>query len=459
MNAKLLGVALLGLCCGLAWGADTVYLTNGAEINGTVVEENAATVVVKRENGALQSFRRADVEAIIRTPATPPAEPPAPAPAAKKSEASPKKLEGDKKEETAKPPAPAAKAETGEGKAKEGETKPAEGTAAAKVGETKTPEGATAPKKEGEGKTPEGATAPKEGEGKAAEAAAAPKEGETKTKEAAAAGTEPGKKAAEPSALAPDKKGEGKAKETAEAKEEKKEEWTPPPGLPGFPESAKRMSKDKEEKFMAALERSATTNEAPRVAAKAEIAALGPGVLPYLVGGCYHAHVEARASCMYLIGDMNGRNALKQAIELLYAVMPPGGEAATYQVPFVRAIKTTLSTISGQPFIGVEPSSSLVQEGLRRYIDWYNNNFDRLPPQLGEKEIEATDPDYMKKLKEARALKLEKRSWPRPPLSADIVQGDQNVTRPRPQAKDMETPAAKALRDSIPTVKRDSVGR
>ena len=54
---------LMPLC--LMAKADTVYLSNGDEINGTILEDNGTTVVVKTANGAVRSFRKADVDSVV----------------------------------------------------------------------------------------------------------------------------------------------------------------------------------------------------------------------------------------------------------------------------------------------------------------------------------------------------------------------------------------------------------
>jgi hypothetical protein len=156
---------------------------------------------------------------------------------------------------------------------------------------------------------------------------------------------------------------------------------------------------------------------------------------------------------MTLVGQLNGRSAVKHVIEVFYSAMPDTGEAATYQVPFIRAAKATLPAITGQSFINVEADKSLVQDGLKKYIEWYEKNYDRLAPQLGEQEIEPTDPEYDKKLAAARKLKLAKKSWPRPPLPADIVSSPSN--KPRPMEKDVIRENDRNYGNSIPKLNRD----
>ena len=388
-------VVLAGIMSGLCY-ADTVYLSDGTEIDGTILEEKGDHVVIRSTGGTLQSIKKSRVEAVVREP----------------------------KVEAPKPPPVA-------------EVKPAPAEAAPAV--VKPTEAKTAAAADAKPTAPADA-----------------KPVESKPADAADAKPAAPKPADPPAEAKPDEKAAKPVKEGGDDLA-KKDGWTPPPGLPGFPEKAKRMSKDKEEKFMAALERMATVDEAQRGAAKNEIAAMGTDALPYVVAGLQHVNVDARTSCMYLVGQLSGRSAVKQVIEVFYSAMPEKGEAATYQVPFIRAIKATLPSITGQSFINVEPDKSLVQDGLKKYIEWYEDNFDRIPAQLGEPTIEATDPEYDKKLKAARKLNLAKKSWPRPPLPADIVSG--NNDKPRPTENQIIRSNDRNYGNSLPKLNRDDALR
>jgi len=365
LKTGILAVGLLSLGWALACHADTVFLKNGTEVEGTVVEENNNTVVVKLRHGANRSFRRVDVETIVY----------------------------ENKPLTPKVAAPVEKPEV-----KVEPVKPAD------------------------------------------KAAADAKKEEKKDDKA---------KADDPNAKKDDK---AKADDPKAKKEE--DDWSPPPGLAGFPEKAKRMDKAKEETFINALEKLGADDETARTAAQGDIAALGPDALPYVVAGINHTSVFARSACMTLVAQFNGRAAVKQVIEVFFAAMPESDAAATWQVPFIRAIKATLPAISGQSFITGEADKLSVQDGLKKYIDWYQANYDRLPPQLGEQKLDATDPEYDKKLKEARALKLAKRSWPRPPMPSDLAVGPnkQNVRPAQPEGSG-ERPADKAYGETVQKVK------
>ena len=457
MNTKLLYAMLVVVLAGLACRADTVYLTDGTEADGTIVEESATTVVVKRANGVVQSFRRGDVDAVVY-------EKKAPAAAARTAEVvppapEPKKAVSVPKEEGAKPavavgtPTP----EPSAAKAKEGEAKPGETAAAPREGAAKPGETAAAAK-EGAAKPGETAAAQKQGEAQTKKGETAAKETKTKTKEGKEA--EAGKEGtADTTAEA---EGESKTKETAEGDGEKEKELTSPPGpsgLPNFPDHVKRMKKDKEEAFMTQLEKLASPEKPVREQAKAAIGAMGPAVLPYVVAGCNNDNVDARALCMLLVGDLGGRVAIKQVIELFYAAMPYSGQADDFQGPFIQAIKNTLAAITGQSFITAELNMPGVQDGLKQYIDWYNKNIERLPPQLGEKQVDPADPDYAELIMAGRKLSLVKKSWPRPVTTSDLIQGIKDPSRVNPTVDEMIRPSDKAFEKTIPMIPFKDIGK
>jgi hypothetical protein len=412
-------IALLAFGAAGVAVADTVILTNGSEIEGTVVQDDANAVVIVKADGTRKSIRKADVDAVVREAKPAPAPAPAPEPA--------KPVEAAKPADAEKKP----ESEKNEGDAKAEGEKKAEGEV----------------KADGEKKD---ATAKPEGEKKAEDVAKA--EGDKKTEADK-------KNVVVADAKKPDEKVEPKDPKKDKVKDPKKAAWTPPPGLPRFPKEEKRMDEAKEKEFMDALERMATTEEAVRKSAESQISGMGEDVLPYVVAGCYHASVEARSACMRILGQKSAKSAIKQVIEVFYAVMPDNKQeaAATYQVPFVREIKSTLQTITGQSFINVEAERVLVQDGLEKYIKWYNDNVDRLPArQYGEEELEKSDPEYAKKLAKTRELKLERLTWPRPPLPSDITQGqNKNNNRAAVTPKELERPSDRNYRDTIPKLSRE----
>ena len=366
----LLGLALGGSGC----RADTIFLKTGVEIEGTVTEDNGNTVVVKETNGTTRSYRKADVDTIVYSPKVSIQAQPTPPPAAPTTPATPAT------EVAPRTGTPAV---------------PGTATVPAVPGTPGTPGTPAVPGTPGTPAVPAtGATGPD---------ATAP----AKTGDAAEPPVDPN----DPAAVA-----------AAKAEKEWKE-WTPPPGLASFPDHAKRMSKEKEAQFMRALEALGNAKSGDTAAinqAKADMSALGAEALPYVVAGTQHASVDARCACMSLIAGMDGKRAIKQVIEVFYAAMPADGRAAWYQVQFIDKIRETIVAVTGQTFITVQSKDSLVQDGLKQYIDWYNQNMMSLVPQLGEKKIPDTDPKYVTKIKEMRALKLAKRDWPSPPAPSDL---------------------------------------
>lgn len=380
--------AVMYLAAGVALGwmpvclADTVFLKNGDEIQGTIVEEADNAIVIKDSSGALRSIGRNRIDVIVydRKPAPQAlvAKPPEPPPEAKTEvpAGEPKEAPPESKTDGV----PGAESKTGETPASE-----------SKTGDTQTAESKTGEAKTGEAKT-----------------------GETKEE-----GKEGGKTA-----------GDGK----------KKEEKPPKKNRPDYTEDEKKHIAE-------LMDKMDTDDPNQRGLAKAELAKMGPRVVAAVVDGLQHKRVEARAACATLLSELNARNSVKQQIEVFFSALPDKGEAATYQVVFIRALKVSLAATTGQQFINVEPDKPMIQDGLKKYIDWYNANFDRLPPQIDEEEIEPTDPEYMDKLKKQRALKLEKKQWPRPALSVEKALGKENPPPTRPQDLEYEKAFPKTDRE------------
>ena len=60
--------------------ADTVFLTNGMEVEGTVTEDGKSVVIIRTHTGSVRTFRRAEVDAVVRDKSTMAAPPPSPSP-------------------------------------------------------------------------------------------------------------------------------------------------------------------------------------------------------------------------------------------------------------------------------------------------------------------------------------------------------------------------------------------
>jgi hypothetical protein len=62
--SSLLATIVLGLSAGFC-AADTVFLNDGTEVEGTIVESNDHTVVIRQSNGAVRSIRKSDVDTVV----------------------------------------------------------------------------------------------------------------------------------------------------------------------------------------------------------------------------------------------------------------------------------------------------------------------------------------------------------------------------------------------------------
>lgn len=214
-----------------------------------------------------------------------------------------------------------------------------------------------------------------------------------------------------------------------------------------------------QEKFDAAFELVESLDPAVRRDGKERLRALGPVIVPDLAKALGGSIAEARAVCVELLGDFGARDAVKALIESFYSVMPEEGEVAWFQRPYIRALRDALPRLTGVAFPGVEPRSPLVQEALRAYIGWYDQNFDLLPPQLGEPYLDPKDPDYMAKLEELRALVLAKANFPAPPALAEAESATETAEAYPKGAypKEAARPADKAWRrEEFRTVDRET---
>ncbi len=129
-----------------------------------------------------------------------------------------------------------------------------------------------------------------------------------------------------------------------------------------FPQRTKRMSARKEAHLFAALEAIQNGDDAAREAARADIQALGSDVIPYLWADAQHDSGYVRSESVKLLGMMNARNAIKRLIETFYAVMPESGNAATYNVPFIRTLHTSLEQLTGQTYVTGQANRPQVQD-------------------------------------------------------------------------------------------------
>lgn len=379
LSALMCGVGAMGLC-----RADTIFLTDGREVSGTIVNEDNQTVVIKTTRGTTRSIRRAEIETIVREKAK------------VVEKAIPKTVDATNAPVVpVKPGAPPTS----------GDIVGSKPIAPVTPSETS--------------KTPDAGVSSKE-----APSSPIVNAPPTSTRDLATSTENP---------------------------------------MPGFPEGAKRMSSRKEALFRDAMETikasSKNLEDASRGAAISDIQALGSEAVPYLWAGVQNDNAEVRTACMKLIGVMNGRTCTKRVIETFYMTMPESSAAAIWNVPFVEETIRTVTSITGQSFVTVEARRVGVQDGLKKYLEWYKDNFKTIPRQIGEPEIDPNDKDYESKLTKARELKLSKREWAHAgELPASQVAGPNKTAPekpPTPVIKDAEREADKKYAQTVPTVDDD----
>ena len=81
-----------------------------------------------------------------------------------------------------------------------------------------------------------------------------------------------------------------------------------------------------------------------------------------------------------------------------------------------------------------------------RAVQWWRQNFDQMPPQIGEPRLDSTDPNYGAKLRSLRQLVLESREFGGSSYPPELV---------GPAVP--PTPAERTLLETVPTVPREAV--
>ncbi|MEI6231984.1 MAG: hypothetical protein WCT04_02965 [Planctomycetota bacterium] len=435
-------VVLCGATVATVCHADTVYLLDGREVNGTIINEDQQTVVVKTSRGGNRSIRRTEIDTIVREKIKTIAKDEPKAPEATRPAGTANPVIGGPSSAPLVVPTPGATSKNLPNIPATTPTTNVPALPTSPVGNVPVkapvvpgdPIRSTAP--EGPITQPGNAAQPRVPSGPqpiipapATTAPIAP----TTTAQITAASRDTAASGALP--------------------------------VTNFPEFSKRMSKRKEALFADAMDTIKVAYKNPedttRAAALSDIRALGSDVVPYLWAGVQNDDAEVRVACMKLIGQLNGRNCTKRVIETLYMTMPQTSVAAFWNVPFVDEMKSTLTAITGQSFITVESRRLGVQDGLKKYIEWYKANFKSLPRQIGEPELDPTEKNFDAKLAELRELKLTKREWSaQGGMPVDNIAGPNKTSPPKPAAtvgRDSEREADRKFGDAVPTVSDDNV--
>ena len=157
-------------------------------------------------------------------------------------------------------------------------------------------------------------------------------------------------------------------------------------------------------------------DESVREQALAQLRDIGKRALPVLADRLTDTDHAIRFQVSKLFLDMKPKEAIKAMIEAMYAASPEQGGAPQYLEYYLRHIQLALRDATGVS-AAYNPLAATQAGVVQQYVDWYNENWDKLPPQVTDPPLDKDDPDYQTKFKEARALKLTRRTL-RPPSFA-----------------------------------------
>jgi len=125
--------------------------------------------------------------------------------------------------------------------------------------------------------------------------------------------------------------------------------------------------------------------------------------------GLYHDSPIVRARSAKLLADLGGRRVLKPLIEALYSAAKPTVEP--YQVNYVETLLTQISRLTGQSFYAYVRGGTAAPIAAQKTIDWWQEHYVELPPQLGEPKLNMSADHYAADLALARGLKLQRRDF------------------------------------------------
>jgi hypothetical protein len=165
----------------------------------------------------------------------------------------------------------------------------------------------------------------------------------------------------------------------------------------------------------------------------------GPKAIPALTDGLRHANTFARESSARLLGRANARESVRAMIIALNSAVPEKRKIRPWQRSFVRALRTSISAMTGQDF-KVSVFQTYQGKAAEEYVTWWDGEDPTVEkkgggrpirgaciswdtPQIGEESIDAKDPELEKKLWDARRIGDERNSYT-PPESSGSPLGD-----------------------------------
>ena len=152
------------------------------------------------------------------------------------------------------------------------------------------------------------------------------------------------------------------------------------------------------------------------------------GLAALIEYGLYSEHPDMRARSAELLGELGGRRVLKHLVEAFYSAAQP--TIPPYQREYMRVLMREISRLTGNDYTVYIRGTTLAPKLADEMVQWWNANYNQLPPQLGEPALDLKAPDYTASLKRLRTLTLEKKEFGGQNYTADLVGPPPPVTQP-----------------------------
>ena len=168
--------------------------------------------------------------------------------------------------------------------------------------------------------------------------------------------------------------------------------------------------------------------EGPETRASARRAIEGEGrkAVPALTEALFHKSTVARAAAAEMLGRLGARESVRDMLVALRSAVPDSRRVRPWQRSFVKALRDCLRRVTGQSF-GLNARAADQGEAVAKWIEWWEEKpaepgavpqgaYARWEtPQLGEEELDEEDPEYAKKLWDARRVGALRHSYRPPP--------------------------------------------
>jgi len=198
-------------------------------------------------------------------------------------------------------------------------------------------------------------------------------------------------------------------------------------------------SKKSDEKAMRLVNDLASKDSATRKEAATLLEREGPRAIPALTRGLSHSSSFARVSSARLLGRLRARESVRELIISLRSAVPETTKIRPWQRPFVRALRTSIATMTGQDF-GVSFYGTHQGKAAEKYVAWWDGEnpsgakegapeprkgacIEWDTPQVGEEPVAEDDSEREQKLYDTRRIGNERRNYS-PPKSFTDPLGD-----------------------------------